>query len=174
MMTTIQIQGNISFEQIQMAIRVLKAMGLRAKVDNKAPNKTTLEAMKEAEKLLKDKSSIGYDNMNKLVEDLYSQPMKKEKEYILKFTSHFKKDFKRYRNNKVKSDKIIKVLELLKKGGVNNIPDKMKPHFLIGNYAGHLECHIEPNLLLIWLQYDEEENQIVLVRLGSHSELFGK
>ena len=72
MMTTIQIQGNISFEQIQMAIRVLKAMGLRAKVDNKAPNKTTLEAMKEAEKLLKDKSSIGYDNMNKLVEDLYS------------------------------------------------------------------------------------------------------
>ena len=71
-MTTIQIQGNISFEQIQMAIRVLKAMGLRAKVDNKAPNKTTLEAMKEAEKLLKDKSSIGYDNMNKLVEDLYS------------------------------------------------------------------------------------------------------
>mgnify|MGYP000446644474 CR=1 FL=1 len=100
--------------------------------------------------------------------------MKKEKEYILKFTSHFKKDFKRYRNNKVKSDKIIKVLELLKKGGVNNIPDKMKPHFLIGNYAGHLECHIEPNLLLIWLQYDEEENQIVLVRLGSHSELFGK
>lgn len=98
--------------------------------------------------------------------------MQEVKKYILKITTQFKKDFKRYKNDKKKSDKILEVLELLKNGGVNNIPQSMKPHFLVGNYAGHLECHIEPDLLLIWLQYDEENKQIVLVRLGSHSELF--
>ena len=50
----------------------------------------------------------------------------------------------------------------------------MRPHKLTGNYKGHLECHILPNLLIIWLQYDEEQNEIYLVRVGSHSELFKK
>lgn len=58
------------------------------------------------------------------------------------------------------------------KGGVDNIPQSMKPHFLIGNYQGYLEYDIESDLLIIWLQYDEENKKIVLVRLGSHSELF--
>ena len=48
----------------------------------------------------------------------------------------------------------------------------MKAHTLIGNYKGHLECHIESDLLIIWLQYDKETKRIILVRLGSHSELF--
>lgn len=33
-----------------------------------------------------------------------------------------------------------------------------------------MECHIESDTLLIWL--DETENVIKLIRLGSHSELF--
>ena len=41
---------------------------------------------------------------------------------------------------------------------------------LIGEYRGFTECQIESDTLLIWL--DETENQIRLVRLGSHSELF--
>lgn len=48
----------------------------------------------------------------------------------------------------------------------------MKPHKLTGNYSGYFECHIEPDLLIIWLQYDEERKEIYLVRLGSHAELF--
>ena len=35
-----------------------------------------------------------------------------------------------------------------------------------------MECHIENDTLLIW--YDKEQNVVELVRLGSHSELFGK
>lgn len=35
-----------------------------------------------------------------------------------------------------------------------------------------MECHIEDDWLLIW--FDKEEDVIKLVRLGSHSELFGK
>lgn len=45
-----------------------------------------------------------------------------------------------------------------------------KPHLLAGEYNGFMECHVENDLLLIWL--DETENLIKLVRLGTHSELF--
>ena len=41
---------------------------------------------------------------------------------------------------------------------------------LTGNYEGYMECHIEGDFLLIW--FDHETDQIDLVRLGSHSELF--
>lgn len=34
------------------------------------------------------------------------------------------------------------------------------------------ECHILPDLLLIWEQGDEPENVVHLIRVGSHSELF--
>ena len=51
-----------------------------------------------------------------------------------------------------------------------NVPEEYKPHPLTGNYKGALECHIENDFLLIWI--DETEQTIKLVRLGSHSELF--
>ena len=57
---------------------------------------------------------------------------------------------------------------------MKQLPLYMKAHFLTGNYKGHLECHIEPDLLIIWLQYDDEQKRIVLTRLGSHAELFKK
>ena len=44
------------------------------------------------------------------------------------------------------------------------------PHMLTANYVGYMECHIEGDFLLIW--FDREADQIDLVRLGSHSELF--
>ena len=50
------------------------------------------------------------------------------------------------------------------------IPAEYYPHLLSGNYAGFMECHIEGDFLLIW--FDREADQIDLVRLGSHSELF--
>ena len=48
------------------------------------------------------------------------------------------------------------------------IPKEYNPHFLKGNYKGCMECHIEDDFLLIWIDDDIVE----LVRLGSHSELF--
>ena len=88
--------------------------------------------------------------------------------FTLKITSQFKKHLKRIQN---KPDKIIhlkEVLQLLEEEGM--LPEKYKPHKLVGDYAGFMECHIENDLLLIWL--DPEENIIKLVRLGTHSELF--
>lgn len=91
----------------------------------------------------------------------------------IEFTSKFKKDLKRLRNNEAKLSKVANVIELLAQD--EDIPASMKPHKLIGNYAGHLELHIEGDLLLIWLEKTElGDMTIYLVRLGSHSELFGK
>lgn len=50
------------------------------------------------------------------------------------------------------------------------LPAVFKPHLLKGEYAGLMECHIENDFLLIW--FDEDGDQIALVRLGTHSELF--
>ena len=88
--------------------------------------------------------------------------------FILKITSQFKKDLKRIQNNPAKIKHLKEVLELLEKDGT--LPERFKPHKLIGDYAGFMECHVENALLLIWL--DPEENIIKLVRLGTHSELF--
>jgi mRNA interferase YafQ len=41
-----------------------------------------------------------------------------------------------------------------------------------GNWKGHRECHLKPDLLLIYKKPDA--NVLRLVRMGSHSELFAK
>lgn len=50
------------------------------------------------------------------------------------------------------------------------IPKEHKSHLLKGQYKGCMECHIEDDFLLIWI-----DGEIIdLLRIGSHSELFGK
>lgn len=87
----------------------------------------------------------------------------------LKASSQYKKDYKRFRNQPKKLQKLVTVLNLLQ--NESPIPEEYKPHMLTGNYAGFMECHIEGDFLLIW--FDPETDEIDLVRLGSHSELFG-
>lgn len=53
------------------------------------------------------------------------------------------------------------------------LPQKYKAHKLTGDYKGCMECHIQPNWLLVWRQ-DERELQLLLVDTGTHSDLFGK
>lgn len=45
------------------------------------------------------------------------------------------------------------------------------PHPLSGNWKDHMECHIEPDWLLIY-RIDKKYNELILVRTGSHSDLF--
>lgn len=86
----------------------------------------------------------------------------------LKQTSQFKKDLKRIQNNPKKIASLQIVLELLQTTGT--VPQEYKPHLLIGDYKGYMECHVENDLLLIW--FDESKELIKLIRLGTHSELF--
>ena len=88
--------------------------------------------------------------------------------FILKMTSQFKKDLKRIQNQPIKIQHLKQVLLKLEENGV--IPNQYRPHKLSGNYAGYMECHVENDLLLIWI--NAQENIIKLVRLGSHAELF--
>ncbi|MBU3813566.1 MAG: type II toxin-antitoxin system YafQ family toxin [Candidatus Bacteroides intestinipullorum] len=86
----------------------------------------------------------------------------------LKMSSRFKKDLKRIQNSPKRIENVETVLRLLRDTGT--VPMQYKPHMLTGNYSGCMECHIENDYLLIWM--DEAEQVIKLLRLGSHSELF--
>ena len=86
----------------------------------------------------------------------------------LKVTSQFKKDLKRYQNQLKKIEKLKVVLCCLQQGVA--IPQEYKPHKFLGEYKDCMECHIESDTLLIWI--DENSNIVKLIRLGTHSELF--
>lgn len=86
----------------------------------------------------------------------------------VKTTTKYRKDFKRYANNKKKIQKLFGIVKLLQ--DEMSIPAEYKPHMLVGDYAGFMECHIEGDFLLIWIEND----CITLSRLGSHAELFDK
>ena len=49
------------------------------------------------------------------------------------------------------------------------LPEEYQDHPLIGNYLGSRECHLEPDWLLI---YRIEDEVLILIRLGTHSDLF--
>jgi mRNA interferase YafQ len=51
------------------------------------------------------------------------------------------------------------------------LPAANRDHALSGEWAGFRECHIKPDLLLIYEKPDAQT--LRLVRLGSHAELFG-
>ncbi len=84
-------------------------------------------------------------------------------------STQYKKDYKRYRNNPSKIAALGEIIDIL--ANEQPIPARFSPHLLHGNYKGCMECHIQGDFLLIW--FDETSDIIELVRLGSHSELFG-
>ena len=85
-----------------------------------------------------------------------------------KLTSAYKSDIKTVKKRGYDMSLIKPVIENL----LNEIPldPKYKDHVLIGNYKGDRECHIEPDWLLI---YTVIESDLVFVRTGTHSDLFG-
>jgi len=50
------------------------------------------------------------------------------------------------------------------------LPERHRDHPLRGEWADHRDCHIRPDLILIYRKPDAD--RLELVRLGSHSELF--
>jgi len=82
-------------------------------------------------------------------------------------TSQFKKDVKLMKKRGKKFEKFKQVIENL----VMEIPldERYRDHALIGQYKGTRECHIEPDWLLI---YETTESEIILIRTGSHADLF--
>ncbi|MCM1296677.1 MAG: type II toxin-antitoxin system YafQ family toxin [Muribaculaceae bacterium] len=63
------------------------------------------------------------------------------------------------------------IIATLAMGG--SLSEKNKDHALSGNWAGHRECHIFPDWLLIY-RIDDDVLVLTLARTGTHSDLFGK
>ena len=83
-------------------------------------------------------------------------------------TTQYKKDLKRYANDRKKMEALLSVLQKLQRE--ETLPEENRPHPLKGEYKECMECHVGSDFLLIWI----DDNNITLVRLGSHSELFRK
>ncbi len=66
-------------------------------------------------------------------------------------SSRFKKDFKKYLYSQTIIDELDKVIDILL--NKRRLPEKYKDHALSGEYVGFRECHVKPDLLLI---YDSE------------------
>lgn len=86
----------------------------------------------------------------------------------LKRTNRFKKDYKREKKTSANLDELLSpIIELLSEGKV--LPEKLKDHPLSGEWKDHRDCHIKPDLVLI---YSLDVDTVTLTRIGSHSELF--
>lgn len=84
---------------------------------------------------------------------------------IIKRSSAFKSEVKKIKN-KSDIEALKTVLSFLIE---EELPEKYRPHALVGNYIGYLECHVKPDLLLI---YRIDEDVLFLYRIGSHANLF--
>ena len=86
----------------------------------------------------------------------------------LRTTKRFERDLKRVRKRGKQLNKLWSVVDrLLRK---EPLEARHRAHSLSGEWQSFRECHIEPDWLLIWR---EAEDQVILVRRGTHSDLFG-
>ncbi len=87
-------------------------------------------------------------------------------------TGAFRRDYKREKRGQHRReiDSLVSLV-VSQLAEDKSLPDKNRDHALSGAWSDHRECHIRPDLLLIYRKPALEILQ--LVRLGTHSELFG-
>jgi mRNA interferase YafQ len=85
----------------------------------------------------------------------------------------FKRDYKRIKaspRHRQDLDALVSgVVTLLVAG--QDLPEQYRDHAMVGNWSGYRECHLKPDLLLVYRTPDAET--LRLARIGSHSDLFG-
>ncbi|MGL6195620.1 MAG: type II toxin-antitoxin system YafQ family toxin [Thermoguttaceae bacterium] len=89
--------------------------------------------------------------------------------YKLILSNSFKKDLKLAVKRKRDISKLDEVVEMLLTG--DPLPEKYRDHNLTGNWAGHRECHIEPDWLLLYF-VENDVLTLTLTRTDTHSDLF--
>ena len=82
-------------------------------------------------------------------------------------TTQFKKDIKRM-SKRGKNFSDFKIILSKLASGIQ-LELKYNDHLLFGQHRGTRECHIEPDWLLI---YEINTDDLILVRTGSHADLF--
>ncbi len=85
-------------------------------------------------------------------------------------TKRFKTAYKRVRNLKsFKKDIFVEVVTTLASG--KKLPAKYRDHKLTGNLKDFRECHLAPDILLLY-QIDDDIIVLTLVSVGNHAQLF--
>ncbi len=88
----------------------------------------------------------------------------------VKHTRGFRRDYQREKSGRhgkrLDADLLATVTLLVKD---EPLPRRYFDHSLGGEWNDHRDCHIRPDLILIYRKPDE--TSLELVRLGSHSEL---
>jgi mRNA interferase YafQ len=85
-------------------------------------------------------------------------------------TTQFKRDFKREMKGRHRSTLATALISLLQTLLTDApLAARYRDHPLSGEWSGFRDCHVKPDLVLIYVKPDAET--LRLVRLGSHSEL---
>ncbi|MBR6489103.1 MAG: type II toxin-antitoxin system YafQ family toxin [Muribaculaceae bacterium] len=89
--------------------------------------------------------------------------------YKIKYSHKFVKSVRKCVKRGLDVKKLQTVVAILERSG--KLPQKYRPHKLVGKYAGKWECHISPDWLLIW---DQNDTELILLFLdtGTHSDIF--
>lgn len=87
----------------------------------------------------------------------------------VKLSTQYRRDYKKAK----KQGKDIALLRELIGILANDepLPEKYRDHALQGNWKGHRELHVNPDLLLVYKKTDNGELLLILTRLASHSNL---
>ncbi len=90
----------------------------------------------------------------------------------VRYTTRFSKDLKREGKSPINKDlplKLQTIIDLL--ADDEELPVNLQDHMLVGEFVGMRELHVKPNLLLVYRKI--KDHTLELLRLGSHSEIFG-
>ena len=89
--------------------------------------------------------------------------------YKIQLSGRLKKSYKRCMKRGLDASLFEEVVSLLSEG--KELPLKYKNPPLHGDYEGWMDCHIQPDWLLIW-KYKNDELILCLLATGTHSDLF--
>ncbi|PXF32643.1 addiction module antitoxin [Pokkaliibacter plantistimulans] len=85
-------------------------------------------------------------------------------------TGQFKRDYKREAKGLHRATLDAELMPIIKALACDQpLEPRHRDHALTGNWSDHRDCHVKPDLVLIYRKPDDEVLQ--LVRIGSHSEL---
>ena len=89
--------------------------------------------------------------------------------YKIEVTNKFKQSVRKAKKDGIDMDVLRKVIDMLANG--ETLPKKYKNHPLKGKLKGFYNCHVMPDLVLIY-RIEKERLILLLFDIETHSNLF--
>jgi mRNA interferase YafQ len=87
------------------------------------------------------------------------------------YATRFRKDYKSCQKRGYDMQKVLNVMSDIERE--TPLSPQRKEHSLVGVYSGYLECHVEPDWLLVYkIDDDADPKEVYFARTGRHSDLF--